>query len=557
VAEAVAGYRAGVEERLRTAERERAAAKAAEQRRRRRAQLGLAAAVLAIVTGGGLFAWWQDRQAVALTKERQFKERQARDGIDAALKLSVALRRQYRFREAEDALNQAAQLTDWAPDLVPRVEQAKADLAFVRRLDDIRMKQSTVTTDSDGKQRLDMTGALKDYPEAFRDRGLDVLGGNPDEVAAAVAGSTVRAELIAALEDWAALAEDDATRGHVLGVLRRADPGPWLDVVRDPAIRRNRMTLGLLARLADTARLHPATIIALASVMARRGLDPAGLLLRAQFARPGEFLISFELGGWYYLREIHGDAIAHYRAARVTRPKNVAVLVNLGSALDRSGEPDGAEEAYREAIRLDPKSAKAHHNLGVIQHKKADLDGAIGCYREAARLEPGNAETHFNLGVALNDQGNPARAEPAFREAIRLDPNHVKAHLGLGSALYKKGNLAGAEAAYRDATRLDPGNAEAHYGLGMVLAARDDVAGAEAAYREAIRLDPKFAVAHNGLGTILCDVKREYDAAADCFREAIRLDPKKPQYTQNLNLALKLKAVRDAKTAPPPRPVDR
>src|SRR5262249_4585380 len=83
---AVTLYRAGGEERLRRAERERVAAEtraveavntrreaearaeaeranAVEQRRRRRTQLGLAAAVMLLVSMVGAFAWWQDKQA--------------------------------------------------------------------------------------------------------------------------------------------------------------------------------------------------------------------------------------------------------------------------------------------------------------------------------------------------------------------------------------------------------------------------------------------------------------------------------------------------------------
>ena len=64
VAGAIASYRAGVEERLRRAERDRAASAAAarEQRKRRKVQLALAAAVGLFLAVGGGFAWWQDRR---------------------------------------------------------------------------------------------------------------------------------------------------------------------------------------------------------------------------------------------------------------------------------------------------------------------------------------------------------------------------------------------------------------------------------------------------------------------------------------------------------------
>src|SRR5262249_26964534 len=74
VAPQPAAHPAGVQERLRAAELERAAAqaraaeasaKAAAERRARRLTLGLAAAVLLLVTGGGAVAFWYQQQQAA------------------------------------------------------------------------------------------------------------------------------------------------------------------------------------------------------------------------------------------------------------------------------------------------------------------------------------------------------------------------------------------------------------------------------------------------------------------------------------------------------------
>ena len=63
--DSLTSYLDGVQERLQTAERERAVAEVreAEQRKQRRVQLALAAAVMGLVLGGGSFAWWQTEQA--------------------------------------------------------------------------------------------------------------------------------------------------------------------------------------------------------------------------------------------------------------------------------------------------------------------------------------------------------------------------------------------------------------------------------------------------------------------------------------------------------------
>ena len=61
VADGLSAYLDGVQERLQTAERERAVALAreVEERKRRKVQLALAASVLAMMLGVGAFAFWR------------------------------------------------------------------------------------------------------------------------------------------------------------------------------------------------------------------------------------------------------------------------------------------------------------------------------------------------------------------------------------------------------------------------------------------------------------------------------------------------------------------
>ncbi len=79
VAARVAAYRAGVEERLRRSELERAAAevRTVEERRRRRAQLGLAAAVLLLLTLGGGGGWYLRQQSLERQAEQARQETEA------------------------------------------------------------------------------------------------------------------------------------------------------------------------------------------------------------------------------------------------------------------------------------------------------------------------------------------------------------------------------------------------------------------------------------------------------------------------------------------------
>jgi Flp pilus assembly protein TadD len=70
-------------------------------------------------------------------------------------------------------------------------------------------------------------------------------------------------------------------------------------------------------------------------------------------------------------------------------------------ALRAKGDLDGAEAAYREAIRLDPKYARAHYQLGMALRARRDVDGAVAAYRQAIRLEPKFALPHNDLAWVL------------------------------------------------------------------------------------------------------------------------------------------------------------
>jgi len=224
VAARVAAYQAAVQERLRQAELGRVAAdaRAVEERKRRRVSLALAAAVLALVglaAGGGLFVQHQADQRRADQARREGEQRQA---AEFALEKAVALRQQARWREARAVLDQARQgLGGAGPDeLRHGLDVAEGELALVSRLDAIRQRRAMIV-----EGRFDYRTAAHDYAAAFRDAGLGVVGEDEAAVAERVRASGVAAPLVAALDDWAFLAEEPASRSWALGVARRADPG--------------------------------------------------------------------------------------------------------------------------------------------------------------------------------------------------------------------------------------------------------------------------------------------------------------------------------------------
>src|SRR5205807_2322084 len=156
----------------------------------------------------------------------------------------------------------------------------------------------------------------------------------------------------------------------ILAVARRADPGPWLDRFRDPAVRAQAGEVARLAGEADPAALPAGTLIALAELMRGRGLDPKGLLRAGQLVHPDDFLIPFSIAVGYgdpqrLPRESAIEVLGYYRTCRTLRPENLAVLINLGNSHRAIKDIDGAIACYREATRINPGFARAHHCLGL------------------------------------------------------------------------------------------------------------------------------------------------------------------------------------------------
>jgi tetratricopeptide (TPR) repeat protein len=388
VAEAVAAYRAGVEERLRQAERERAAAAArqAELRKRRRVQLALGLALALLLVGGSGFAWWQSQrlgrnaEAVAGLLDQCQEALKAGDAAKAAVTLEAA-----QNRAAEGG---ASRLAGW-------LQQAQEDLAVLRDLDAIdQFRWAPV----ESKWPNAAVVAAR-YREALARFGADPDAVPPAKAAARVSASAVRERLMAALDR---LLRQEKTAG-VREALQVLDPDLYRDAVRDA------VQAGATARVAElvgrpAALEQPGWFVAVLGEDKAVGLERRReLLVAAIRRRPNDLTLVMTQGETYPLNQRDGadERAQWYQAAVAVAPGNAASHNNLGLALQDKGDLDGALAECREAIRLNPKESISHNNLGVALGSKGDVEGAIAEYREAIRLDPKQSFSHSNLGLAL------------------------------------------------------------------------------------------------------------------------------------------------------------
>jgi tetratricopeptide (TPR) repeat protein len=539
VADGLSAYLNGVQERLQTAQRERAVAVAreAEQRKRLKVQLALAAALVALLLGGGAFAWWRNQQVQA-GRERDARNAEAVAALlgqaEEALKAGDAAKAQValeaaRKRSAEGGADEQGQ----------RLGRLAADLALLRDLDAVDQFRWTWT----GNRFPDPAAVATRTRDALRRFGADPEAASVDEAAARVSASAVLERIVAALDR---LLREEQT-AQVRALLKRVDADPYRDKVRDAVVANDRARFVELAGQKAALEQPPGFAAFLGESQALEVQRRRQLLRAAVSRRPGNLGLLMTLGGTYpsQQKEWADEGLRWYQAALAAAPAQTSALNNLGCILGNVKEDyDGAIACFHKAIALDPKDAGLHGNLGTALAYKGEVDEAIACFQKAIALDPKFAHAHYNLGNALSRKGKVDEAIASYKTAIVLDPNAFAAHSALGSVLADRGRVDEAIACWRKAITLDPKDAGAHRNLGAALYHKGKVDEAIACLRRAIALDPKLPGPHSNLGGAL-QAKGHLDEAIACLRRAIALDPSFAGAHGNLGAALARKGQLD------------
>jgi tetratricopeptide (TPR) repeat protein len=520
VARAVADYRGGVEERLRRAERERAAAeaRATEERKRRRVQWMLAGvAVLLLLTVGGAW-WWYDRQqaatGAAIVEDQAVAEQ--------------ALREQ-RLVTASERLDQSDRRIQATGLTGPAQRQASltAHLSLARALDVASVRRWTATG-----RKFQSARARREFAEVFATHGLGIAEGSVD-VAAVVqllSPSPIRERVQMALEDWLMIADDPTIRLRLTEILNALDPDESHSAARSAWAAGDGATLIALASRTRPEKLTARLALLLTEHPDVPFADRLRLLREARNRWPDDVGVAFQAGAVLSGME-HGneaqllaEAAGAYRSVLAVQPGNGAAWNNLGHVLEALHDRTGAERAFRKVVELQPGEAHGYGNLGAVLAARGDLAGSEAALRRAIELDPDEGNDQYGLGNVLRLKKDAAGAEAAFRAATVCRSRPALGHEGLGTLLADRGDLAGAEVECREAVRLEPDSAALLLSLGEILRRKGDTVEAEATLRKAIQLEPASWRAHLALGNLLYEGKETAQAEAS-YRRALQIDP--------------------------------
>jgi tetratricopeptide (TPR) repeat protein/predicted Ser/Thr protein kinase len=476
--------------------------------RRHKALVGMTAAFLGLLLGGGAVTAWQAVRLARAERDQAVEQARRSQGVLDALAEAAVLREQARaaagdrgqWAEALAKARRAEALVEngtVAPGLAGRVanlvrelSEEQADSRLVARLERIRLLRADVNVAED---RFTGVETLPAFREAFADYGLRHASTAPAEAAALLRRrpAAVLGPVVGALDDWLFLARLGKAPevGWLERVLAAADPDDWRQRLRDAWGAKDVPAVERLTGEVDVAAQPPRSlgIAALILHTNRRAEAAVRLLRRAQEAYPGDFSINEQLGKALATAQPPqlDEAIRFLTAAVALRPESAGAWNNLGLTFLDNGRLEEAIAASRKAIGLRRDYASPYLTLGVALERKGRLDEAMRAYREAISHRPGFARAHNNLGVVLRKRGDLSGAAACFRAALAIDPKLGMAHNSLGNILMAQGDPSGAAASHRRAIQIDPGHAEAHGNLGHALLYQGDFHAALAAYRKA------------------------------------------------------------------------
>jgi tetratricopeptide (TPR) repeat protein len=235
-------------------------------------------------------------------------------------------------------------------------------------------------------------------------------------------------------------------------------------------------------------------------------------------------------------------AIESLETLAASNSAKTKVLLLLGEAYDKAGNPEKAYSAYARAIEMEPQSedgylalsnfAQAHHNSefalktldrglqkipgstrllvqqGTIWALEMDLPQAEESYRKASQSDPQASLPLLALGLSQLQAAKLTEAGASFREAASRALSDYRPEYFYALTLIRAGGRGDPKqrdeiiASLKKATSLNPNDPESRAALGQTYQAADQIDLAVKELEKALQLDPRNSTALYQLGLI-------------------------------------------------------
>jgi tetratricopeptide (TPR) repeat protein len=165
----------------------------------------------------------------------------------------------------------------------------------------------------------------------------------------------------------------------------------------------------------------------------------------------------------YSETENRDEALKAYTNALRVDPNNDAALRGAASIYLELEHPAQAVPLLEMLVRVSPSDPHAHSELAAAYFGSGNMEGAEKHYQDALRLEPNQLSALLGLGYILVRRGEDQEAIPLLEKAAAAAPKEYRPHFLLGSAYNHMERFREAVGEFETALRLGSNDAEVYY----------------------------------------------------------------------------------------------
>lgn len=249
-----------------------------------------------------------------------------------------------------------------------------------------------------------------------------------------------------------------------------------------------------------------------------------------------------------------GAALRELKTASALKPGDAQIEMAMGVAANQAGQPDMAENSFRQVLKMHPDAVPAlaglseallaqkrytavisvlkdapqdevlQLNLAIAYSKNNQLDQADGILSSIVKEHPDYAQAHVNLGILDTQQSRYREAVSEFEAALKIDPSNDVARASCIKALIILGEVESALPMAQEHLRRNPKDAEALYLFGAVQRERGQYNDAVRVLTKAVALQPNFFDSRYNLGFSLAKLGKKEEARTQ-LETALKLKP--------------------------------
>ena len=215
-----------------------------------------------------------------------------------------------------------------------------------------------------------------------------------------------------------------------------------------------------------------------------------------------------------------------------------------GSRLERSGDLQGAVQAFEQAVHIAPNRTDALSSLSVAYLRQGRVTDAIAGLRKARTAAPEHPGVAYFLGLAYFQSGQYGSASRELEWVLERQPSNQQALHLHGLCLLKLNRLAPGIAKLESVLRSDPANRQAAFTLCSAYIKTGQVAQAAALVDRYLK-DDEGPVALLIKGSVQL-ARRQYREALATFERAKASGSGLPTLHSQIGVALLYEGRRDS-----------